>query len=56
MRLTKINQNILMGRDGAYSGIYGSIVRRKIGKQVYALDNISFLELDWISGILTQHI
>ncbi|WP_022759589.1 hypothetical protein [Butyrivibrio fibrisolvens] len=54
--LTKINKNILMGRDGAYSGIYGSIVRRKIGKQVYALDNISFLELDWISGILTQHI
>ena len=45
-----------MGRDGAYSGIYSSVVTSfwsELGCLEYAEKAQCYLELEWKSGIVT---
>ena len=56
---TGLKKAILMGRDGAYTGIYDSRVTGYWGAMAGVLEYTEYmndyLELDWKSGVVTKH-
>lgn len=52
--------NILMGRDGAFSGMFSKDVLKDFAGNIYRTDSnngtpLRFIELDWLTGIVKYH-
>lgn len=53
----KAGRKILMGRDGAYHGIFCDEVKKDIGNTIWCTDDasISFIEIDWDKDNISCH-
>lgn len=56
-KIDKLNTKMLMGRDGAYTGIFCNTVKNEIGHGTHSTDKVdlAFLEIDWDKDQVIEH-